>query len=76
MPYRVTDKAGSNAALYNSVLGRDISRLNQSISLAEDRLLRLEVRYYRQFTAMEQAINRMNQQSMWLTQMLFSGQTG
>jgi flagellar hook-associated protein 2 len=74
---RITDKAGSNAALYdNSVLGRDISRLNQSISLAEDRLLRLEVRYYRQFTAMEQAINRMNQQSMWLTQMLFSGQTG
>jgi len=74
---RITDKAGSNAALYdNSVLGRDISRLNQSISLAEDRLLRLEVRYYRQFTAMEQAINRMNQQSMWLTQMLFSGQNG
>jgi flagellar hook-associated protein 2 len=74
---RITDKAGSNSALFdNSVLGRDIARLNQSISLAEERLLKLEERYYRQFTALEQAINRMNQQSMWLTQMLFSGQTG
>lgn len=72
---RITDKAGSNAALYdNSVLGRDISRLNQSISLAEERLLKLEVRYYRQFTALEQAVNRMNQQSMWLSQMLLGNQ--
>jgi len=74
---RITDKAGSSTALFDdSVLGRDIARLNESISLAEERLLRLEERYYRQFTAMEQAINRMNQQSMWLTQMLFSGQNG
>ncbi len=72
---RIADKAGSNSALFdNSVLGRDIERLNQSISLEEDRLLRLEERYYRQFTAMEQAINRMNQQSMWLTQMLLGNQ--
>ena len=74
---RITEKAGSSGALYdNSVLGQDIERLNRSISLAEERLLKLEARYYRQFTAMEQAINRMNQQSMWLTQMLFSGQNG
>ena len=74
---RITEKAGSSGALYdNSVLGQDIERLNRSISLAEERLLKLEERYYRQFTAMEQAINRMNQQSMWLTQMLFSGQNG
>ena len=58
---RITEKAGSSGALYdNSVLGQDIERLNRSISLAEERLLKLEERYYRQFTAMEQAINRMN----------------
>jgi flagellar hook-associated protein 2 len=72
---RITDKAGSNSALFdNSVLGRDIARLNQSISLAEERLLKLEERYYRQFTALEQAVNRMNQQSMWLSQMLLGNQ--
>ncbi len=69
----LTTKAGSSAALYDdSVLGKDITRLNQSISAAEQRLLNLETRYYRQFTAMEQAINQMNMQSMWLTQQFFN----
>lgn len=72
---QITTKAGSSAALYDdSILGEDITRLNKSISLAEERLLQLENRYYRQFTAMEQAINQMNMQSMWMTQMFSSGQ--
>ena len=65
---RITGR-GSNAALDNSVVGTGYFAPEQH-PLAEDRLLRLEVRYTCQFTAMEQAINRMNQQSMWLTQML------
>ena len=72
---QITTKAGSAAALYDdSVLGKDITRLNQSISAAEKRLLSLEDRYYRQFTAMEQAISQMNSQSMWLAQMFSSNQ--
>ncbi|MGE5543439.1 MAG: flagellar filament capping protein FliD [Bacillota bacterium] len=72
---QLTAKAGSSAALYdNSTLGKDITRLSESISLAEERLTKLEERYYRQFTAMEQAISQMNQQSLWLTQMFSSGQ--
>jgi flagellar hook-associated protein 2 len=32
----------------------------------EDRLIQVEDRYWRQFTAMEKAIQRSNQQSMFL----------
>ncbi|MGI6550482.1 MAG: flagellar hook-associated protein 2 [Syntrophomonadales bacterium] len=71
----ITAKAGSAGALYDdSVLGEDIRRVDKSISAAEQRLANLEERYYRQFTAMEQAINQMNAQSMWLTQQFFSNQ--
>lgn len=73
---QLSAKAGSSADEYDdSVLGKDITRLEESISKAEDRLIALETRYYNQFTAMEQAINQMNQQSMWITQM-FSGNQG
>lgn len=72
---QITSKAGSSSALYDdSILGKDITRIDESISKAEERLLKLENRYYKQFTAMEQAINQMNMQSQWLTQMFFSNQ--
>ena len=32
-----------------------------------DQYIRIEDRYYRQFTALEKAIAQMNTQSMWLT---------
>lgn len=72
---QLTTKAGSSSSLYDdSTLGKDITRINESISAAEERLINLEARYYRQFTAMEQAINQMNTQSMWLTQQFSSNQ--
>jgi len=73
---QITAKAGTSAALYdNSILGKDITRLEESISATEERLQKLEERYYKQFTAMEQAIQKMNSQSMWLTQMFSSNQS-
>ncbi|NLU50942.1 MAG: flagellar filament capping protein FliD, partial [Syntrophomonadaceae bacterium] len=65
----VTDKAGSSTSYYdNSTIGKEISRIDTTIDKMEERLADLEDRYYRQFTAMEQAIQRMNQQSLWLAQ--------
>jgi len=65
----ITDKAGSSTSYYdNSSIGREIGRINTTIDRMEDRLRDVEDRYYRQFEAMEQAIQRMNQQSMWLAQ--------
>ncbi|ADI02657.1 flagellar hook-associated 2 domain protein [Syntrophothermus lipocalidus DSM 12680] len=69
----ITDKAGSGTGYYDSsTIGREISRINTTIDKLEDRLKDMEDRYYRQFEAMEQAIQRMNQQSMWLA-MQFGG---
>jgi len=74
---QITTKAGSNASLYDeSVLGEDIRRIDKRISQAEERLANLEERYYNQFTALEQAINRMNQQSQWITQMFSNNSQG
>lgn len=72
---RLTDKAGSPSSFYTydqSYLGNSIRDLNERIDEMEDYLLQVEDRYWRQFTAMEKAINEMNAQSMWLSQQLMS----
>ncbi|KAF0996441.1 flagellar hook-associated protein 2 [Geobacillus sp. TFV-3] len=47
-------------------IGRDLIQINDQIDRFQDRLKQIEDRYYRQFTAMEEAIQRANQQSMYL----------
>src|SRR5690625_5257580 len=60
-------KAGkSTSTLENYTLGKQMKELNERISSFEDRLVRIETRYWNQFSAMEQAIQRMNQQSSYL----------
>lgn len=51
-----------------SVIGKQMSSLDTRISQFEDRLTRTEDRYWRQFTAMEKAIQQSNSQSTWLMQ--------
>lgn len=47
-------------------IGRDLNQLNSQIDAFNDRLKQIEARYYRQFTAMEKAINKANSQSAYL----------
>lgn len=68
---RITDKAGSFGMADNSeyyTMGKSMRRLNEEIDEWEDRLQRIEDRYWRQFTALEKAMNQMNAQSAWLAQ--------
>jgi flagellar hook-associated protein 2 len=54
----------------NSLMGKQLSSLDTQISSWNDRLADIEDRYYRQFTAMEQAISKYNSQSAYLTNSL------
>ncbi|MCZ0754401.1 flagellar hook-associated protein 2 [Anoxybacillus sp. J5B_2022] len=47
-------------------IGRDLNQINSQIDAFNDRLKQIEDRYYRQFTAMEEAINKANSQSAYL----------
>jgi flagellar hook-associated protein 2 len=57
-------------------IGRDLIEINDQIDRFEDRLKQIEDRYYRQFTAMEEAIQRANQQSMYLMNAFGGGTQG
>ncbi|NLY55832.1 MAG: flagellar filament capping protein FliD, partial [Firmicutes bacterium] len=64
---RLTDIAGTSASLVdNSFVSKQIRTLNEQIELEERRLQMVEDRYWRQFTALEKAINQLNAQSAWL----------
>ena len=70
---KLVDKAGSAASFFdNSVLGKELSSINAEITDKNSRLADIEERYYAQFTAMETALQKMNQQSTWLSQQLGS----
>ena len=56
-----------------SNIDKDVLDINKEIDDLNDYLVRKESYYYNKFTAMEKAISRMNQQSMWLSQQ-FNGQ--
>lgn len=59
-----------------SVLGKNLNRLDEQILRWENRLANKEDLYWKQFTAMERAINDMNQQSAWMSQTMFGGTGG
>ncbi|WP_181502813.1 flagellar filament capping protein FliD [Paranoxybacillus vitaminiphilus] len=47
-------------------IGKNLLDIEKRIDAFEDRLVEIEDRYWRQFTAMEQAINQYNSQAMYL----------
>ncbi len=62
-------KAGSTLSTNQSfTIGRELENLTTKQSSLEDRLTMLETRYWKQFSAMETAINRANSQSTYLSQ--------
>ncbi|WP_139892174.1 flagellar filament capping protein FliD [Bacillus sp. D386] len=54
-------------------MGRDLTNIDDRISRFEDRLVQVENRYYKQFTAMEKAIQQANSQSGYLSSMFATG---
>ncbi len=72
---KIIAKAGSDSSVNNSFsLGRTMNGFDSQISRFEDRLKLVETRYYKQFGAMEAAIQRANQQSAYLMNAFSSGQ--
>ncbi|WNB93912.1 flagellar hook-associated protein 2 [Bacillus sp. NEB1478] len=72
---KIESKAGkSTFTNAQFTLGRELTDVNSRISAFEDRLTQVENRYWRQFTAMEKAIQQSNQQSMYLMQQFGGGQ--
>ncbi|AIY04075.1 putative flagellar capping protein [Planococcus sp. PAMC 21323] len=71
---KLSAKAGSSSSsVDNSTLSQKLKRMDTEISRWQDRLSRVEDRYWKQFTAMEKALSKMNSQSTWMQQSLFGG---
>ncbi|MGM0841678.1 MAG: flagellar hook-associated protein 2 [Bacillota bacterium] len=63
----IEKKAGKPTSGNNSyMLGRMLDNMDSQIDRFQDRLIQVEDRYWKQFTAMEKAIQQSNQQSMYL----------
>ncbi|MFC2947259.1 flagellar hook-associated protein 2 [Virgibacillus sediminis] len=72
---KIEDRAGKGSdTLEGYTLGRRMKDLNQRIASFEKRLVQIEDRYWRQFTAMEKAISQMNNQSAMLMSNFGGGQ--
>lgn len=70
----IADKAGKVGSVNDTfTLGRTLKDMNNQIERFEDRLKMVEDRLWKQFTAMEQAIQRANAQSAQLMSILGGG---
>lgn len=71
---QVIEKAGSDSAVNNTfTLGDALNNYDSQITRFEDRLKSVEDRYWKQFTAMEKAIQQANSQSTYLSNMFSTG---
>lgn len=67
----ITNKAGLDSAYYdNSLIAKEIARIDDRIDQQIDRMTDMEDRYWSQFSAMEEAMQKLNEQSTWLLQKL------
>lgn len=70
----LSERAGNpKFSVDNSSITKRINEMNDEISRWQDRLVQVEDRYWRQFTAMEKALSQMNSQSSWMQQNMFGG---
>ncbi|MCG7407983.1 flagellar filament capping protein FliD [Paenibacillus sp. ACRRX] len=60
-------------AVDNSIVGKRIYEMNKKMDSLERRADLAEKRYYKQFTAMEKAMQKLNSQGSWLSQQLGQG---
>ncbi|MCM3026655.1 flagellar hook-associated protein 2 [Bacillus safensis] len=67
----IRTKAGSTSMeLKEYGLGKDLDSLTKRMSTFQDRLKMVEARYYKKFNAMDSAIQKLNNQSGYLSQLL------
>lgn len=59
-----------NSVDTQSLLAKKLTDYNKRLNSMADQLETIQERYYKQFDAMESAINKMNKQSSWLSQQL------
>lgn len=70
---RLTNAAGKSSNIVDqSTMGRSIKRIDDRIFAFEDRLQRIEDRHWKQFTAMEKALDKLYRQGDWLQQQMMS----
>lgn len=69
---KFTKKIGSGSieALDESVLGKQLKEIGTRQSDLERKLADIETRYYKKFTAMEKALQKLNSQGSWLASQL------
>ncbi|MDV6376950.1 flagellar hook-associated protein 2 [Sporosarcina sp. GW1-11] len=71
---KISEKAGSSTSINDTfALGRSLKSMDQQIERFERKLSMMENRYWKQFNAMETAINRANAQSAQLMSSLGGG---
>lgn len=64
---KINQRAGKGTdTLENYTIGKNLKNIESQIKAFEDKLKNIETRYWKQFSAMEQAISRMNNQSAML----------
>jgi len=73
-PGPLLERAGSENSFINNSLSRQLSEIDDRINRMNERLTRQEEQYYRQFTAMEKALQELHSQGDWLMQQLNQGQ--
>ncbi|MGE5423072.1 MAG: flagellar filament capping protein FliD [Ignavibacteriales bacterium] len=70
---RISSQAGSSSDYVDtSLIGKNLTDVSELISDLEDKLDDTEERYYRKFSAMEEAIQKFNSQSQYLSSMFSS----
>ena len=70
----ISTKAGKSSSVNNTfTLGKLLDDYEDKISAFEEKMKNLESRYYKQFTAMEKAINQANSQSASLASFFTTG---
>ena len=71
---KLSSRAGApNSLTDNSALTQRLKSMDLQIRTWQDRLVGIEDRYWKQFSAMESAMNQMNQQSSWIQQNMMGG---
>ncbi|OEH92207.1 flagellar filament capping protein FliD [Bacillus solimangrovi] len=68
---KITERAGKDSSVLDQyTIGKELTRLEEDIYDFEEKLIRIEDRYWREFTAMEKAMQQYNSQADYLVQSL------